>query len=121
MHLWLLLVVLAAVLGLTWVVPLVAAGDWRGEVVWPQDSGYRSYPARWHTLGIFVAQTFINAFLWIGFAPVVELTQCYYGVSVTAVNMLSVIFMILYAPESLSLELKLPLYCCWCPIINMLD
>ena len=102
MELWLLLTILAAVLGLTWVVPLATAGDWRGEVVWmrPQESGYRSYPARWHTLAIFVAQSFINAFLWISFAPVVALTQRYYGVSVTAVNLLSVIFMVLYAPGS---------------------
>lgn len=102
MHLWLLLAIVAAALALSWAVPLVAAGDWRGEVVWPlsEEPGYKSYPRRWHTLAIFVAQTFVNAFLWISFAPIVELTQSYYGVSVTAVNMLSVVYMVLYAPGS---------------------
>ena len=101
----LLLALLGAVLALSWAVPLAVAGDWRGGVVWRSPDaaaggGYRSYGARWHTLAIFVTQTFSNAFLWISFAPVAELTQRYYGVSVTAVNMLSVIFMILYAPGS---------------------
>lgn len=93
---------LEQVLGLSWVVPLAVAGDWRGEVVWPRSEahGYKSYSARWHTLAIFVAQTFVNAFLWIGFAPVSVWTQRYYGVSVAAVNLLSVIFMVLYAPGS---------------------
>eukprot|EP01043_Picozoa_sp_COSAG02_P096736 COSAG02_NODE_33001_length_507_cov_0.818627_1_plen_57_part_10 len=56
---------LEQVLGLSWVVPLAVAGDWRGEVVWPRSEahGYKSYSARWHTLAIFVAQTFVNAFL----------------------------------------------------------
>lgn len=60
----------------------------------------RVYRARWHMIAIFCLQTFTNAFLWISFAPIVELTQRFYAVDVTFVNMLSVIFMILYAPGS---------------------
>ncbi len=42
--------------------------------------------------------SFINAAIWIAFAPISSITAEYYGVSTTAVNMLSVVFMILYVP-----------------------
>ena len=57
---------------------------------------YKVYHARWHMLMIFCLLTFTNAFLWIGFAPIVELTEKYYNISSTWVNLLSAIFMIMY-------------------------
>ena len=60
----------------------------------------RSYSSRWGMLAIFCSLTFINAVLWICFSPIAVYTQRFYGVSLTAVNMLSVIFMLLYAPGS---------------------
>ena len=51
-------------------------------------------------LFIFCVLTFTNAFLWIGFAPIVELTERYYNVSSTWVNLLSAIFMFMYIPGS---------------------
>ena len=62
----------------------------------------RTDPARWHMLLIFCTLTFTNAFLWIAFSPVAALTQSYYGVSLTLVNLLSVIFMLMYLPGSMA-------------------
>ena len=61
---------------------------------------YKVYSVRWHMLGIFCFLTFTNAFLWISFAPIVALTERFYGVSATYINMLSALFMILYLPGS---------------------
>ena len=66
----------------------------------PLTGTYRVYRARWHMIFIFCLLTFTNAFLWISFAPVAALAGRYYGVDVTYVNLLSVIFMLLYAPGS---------------------
>ena len=61
---------------------------------------YKVYRVRWHMLGIFCVLTFTNAFLWISFSPIVALTERYYGVSATYVNLLSALFMVLYLPGS---------------------
>ena len=53
---------------------------------------------RYHTLAIFCALTLVNAFIWITFAPIAQLSQSYYGVSITGINMLSAVFMVLYGP-----------------------
>jgi len=63
-------------------------------------STYKVYRARWHMLAIFCTLTFTNAFLWISFAPIVTLTERFYGVSATYVNLLSALFMVLYLPGS---------------------
>ncbi len=66
----------------------------------PATGTYRVYRARWHMIFIFCLLTFTNAFLWISFAPIAALAGRYYAVDVTYVNLLSVIFMLLYAPGS---------------------
>ena len=54
--------------------------------------------ARFQALTIFSLLSLTNAFLWIGFAPIEPLIGDYYGVSATLVNLLSALFMLLYAP-----------------------
>jgi MFS transporter, FLVCR family, MFS-domain-containing protein 7 len=61
----------------------------------------RLYGKRWHMLAIFCAQTMVNAVLWISFAPIASLTGDFYGVSTGAVNMASLVFMILYLPGTM--------------------
>ena len=61
----------------------------------------RLYGKRWHMLAIFCAQTMVNAVLWISFAPIASLTGAFYGVSTGAVNMASLVFMILYLPGTM--------------------
>ena len=56
---------------------------------------------RYHTLAIFSGLTLVNAFLWITFAPIAQLSQSYYGVSISGINMMSGVFMVLYGPGSI--------------------
>ena len=62
---------------------------------------YKLYCNRFHILMLFSLLSFLNAFMWITFSPIEELTRNYYGMSDTAVNMLSVVFMILFLPGSI--------------------
>lgn len=65
----------------------------RGEI--------KSYCQRWLMLALFCGLTFTNSFLWIAFSPIEIYVEQYYEVSPTAVNFLSVSFMILYLPGSI--------------------
>ena len=59
------------------------------------------YSSRFHMLAIFSFLSLLNAFFWIAFAPIEPLVSRYYGVSATEINLLSALFMVLYAPGSL--------------------
>ena len=62
---------------------------------------YETYCSRWLMLVLFCGLTFTNAFVWITFASIEVYTAEYFGVSRTAVNFLSVIYMIMYLPGSM--------------------
>ena len=59
------------------------------------------YPWRWVILAVFCACNFTNAALWICYAPISSQSAEFFDVSNSAVNMLSLVFMILYFPGSL--------------------
>ena len=65
------------------------------------DKPLTRYAARFHMLAIFSTLSLLNGFLWIGFAPIEPLARSYFGVGTWAINLLSAIFMVLYAPGSL--------------------
>lgn len=58
------------------------------------------YPWRWVVLAVFCACTFTNASLWICFAPIQPQASDFFDVNASAVNMLSMVFMLLYFPGS---------------------
>lgn len=69
-------------------------GEARGR-----DSSIAVYPARWWTLGMFCAMSLSTATMWVTFAPISDDTSTYFGdIGNTAVNMLAVIYQILYPP-----------------------
>jgi FLVCR family MFS transporter 7 len=67
-----------------------------------------SYPSRWLMLSLFCALNFCNAMLWVTFAPISDSSVDYFNGNstsssssvgnITAINMLAVIFQILYGP-----------------------
>ncbi|GAB5361541.1 hypothetical protein AAMO2058_000721800 [Amorphochlora amoebiformis] len=59
---------------------------------------FKVYPARWVTLILFGMASLMNAVIWITFAPINSITGNFYDVNDTAVNMLSVVYMIVYIP-----------------------
>lgn len=59
------------------------------------DVAFKAYGARWLMLALFCSVTFTNAYLWICFAPISTMAGEFLGVGSTAVNMLSLSFMIL--------------------------
>ena len=67
------------------------------------DGEYELYIYRWVILALFSSVNLCNAFLWITFAPISDLTATFIGGSVgntTAVNFLATVFLILYLPGS---------------------
>lgn len=63
-------------------------------------SGMKVYPWRWVILAVFCLCTLTNAALWICFAPIQQQSKEFFDASNSAVNMLSMIFMMLYFPGS---------------------
>ena len=61
---------------------------------------YKTYCSRWLMLILFSGLTFTNSFLWISFSSIEVYTGEFFDVSRTAVNFLSVIYMIMYLPGS---------------------
>eukprot|EP01119_Soliformovum_irregulare_P011933 TRINITY_DN3057_c0_g2_i1.p1 TRINITY_DN3057_c0_g2~~TRINITY_DN3057_c0_g2_i1.p1 ORF type:complete len:486 (+),score=149.16 TRINITY_DN3057_c0_g2_i1:29-1486(+) len=65
---------------------------------------------RWLQLAFFSLMTFLNGMTWITFSPISDQVQSRYSVSITSVNMLSLIFLILYIvfflPSSWCLDRK---------------
>ena len=64
-------------------------------------SSYTTTRSRFSVLGSFSLSNAVNAFLWISFAPIFDATGSYWGVSATAVNALSLVFLIFYLPGAL--------------------
>ena len=61
---------------------------------------YRSYRTRFSVLALFCLGNASNAFLWICFSPIFDATARRFQVSNFAVNMLSLVFLIVYLPAS---------------------
>jgi len=59
---------------------------------------YKAYCQRFNVLALYGLSNATNAFIWICFAPIVAQVRERYSVGDFAVNFLSLIFMILYAP-----------------------
>jgi hypothetical protein len=56
---------------------------------------------RFSVLGSFSLSNAANAFLWISFSPIFAATGSFWGVSATAVNALSLVFLVFYLPGAL--------------------
>jgi FLVCR family MFS transporter 7 len=56
---------------------------------------------RWLMIFLYALQTIMNAVLWITFAPVTSAAATYFSTSTTVINMLSLMFMIVYLPGSI--------------------
>lgn len=66
----------------------------------------RVYPVRWHMILIFIFAAFLNAFIWICFAPIIPNTELYYnlqeiGLGKFGVDLLSLSYLFLYIPGSI--------------------
>lgn len=64
----------------------------------PQIEQCRVYKIRWIILTIFVLYSASNAMQWIQYSIIADVIVKYYGVSTTAVDWTSMIYMILYIP-----------------------
>lgn len=64
----------------------------------PRIEKCKVYKIRWLILGIFVVYSAVNAMQWIQYSIISDVIVKYYGVSTTAVNWTSMIYMILYIP-----------------------
>lgn len=58
----------------------------------------RVYAVRWFVLALFVMYSATNAMQWMQFSIIADVVTEYYGVSYTAVNWTSQIYMVLYIP-----------------------
>lgn len=58
----------------------------------------RAEPRRWLVLAIFCLQSGLNACLWITFAPIASLSSDFYDVSLGSINLLSLVYMLLFPP-----------------------
>ena len=62
-------------------------------------SSYKVYSSRWLILALFCFLSLANALMWVTFAPISDIANEYFGdIGITAVNMLAVVFQILYGP-----------------------
>ena len=66
-----------------------------------KDTTHKIYASRWNMLAMFSFINFCNALMWVTFAPISDITEDYFGCSTTAVNMLAIIFQILYVPGTI--------------------
>ena len=67
------------------------------------DGEFKVYFYRWIILALFSSVNLCNAFLWVTFAPISDLTATFIGGDIgntTAVNFLATVFLILYLPGS---------------------
>lgn len=64
----------------------------------PRIEKCKVYKIRWLILGIFVVYSAVNAMQWIQYSIISDVIVKYYGISTTAVNWTSMIYMILYIP-----------------------
>jgi len=70
------------------------AEDTRHAPPWGAD------PKRWRMLGLYALGCMANQAMWIGFAPIEEDVKTSFGCSSTWVNLLSLVFMIVYLPAN---------------------
>jgi uncharacterized membrane protein YqaE (UPF0057 family) len=62
---------------------------------------YTVYPGRYWVLTLFSLCSALSAVMWIALAPIEGIAQTGYGVSSTAINLISLLFLILYLPASI--------------------
>ena len=62
------------------------------------DTVYRVYPKRFLVLALFGAMSMANAIAWIAFAPIQSLTEEFYGINVTQVNLMTLVYSVSYIP-----------------------
>lgn len=66
---------------------------------------FKVYPTRWYMLLIFAILELCNALMWVTFSPISDIAGHYFGDgyigSVTGINMMANVFLILYAPGTI--------------------
>lgn len=62
------------------------------------ESDLETYTYRWAVLVMFILAGVANALILLSFSPITNLAESYWGVSITAVNLLTVSFQIMYLP-----------------------
>ena len=62
----------------------------------------KTYKQRWVQLSIFVLFNFSNATLWITYASIATLSSQYYNVSLSDINWLSLVYMVVFIPLGFS-------------------
>ncbi|KAG9305571.1 hypothetical protein G9A89_001632 [Geosiphon pyriformis] len=65
-------------------------------VVLQRQNEYKQYPERWFGLLIIILLNISVSLIWLTFAPVASLTQDYFEISLTAVNILTTEFLIVF-------------------------
>jgi MFS transporter, FLVCR family, MFS-domain-containing protein 7 len=66
------------------------------------DEGYKIYSARWYIIALFVFSGVTNAMVLLSWAPITDKANDYWdGIGLTAINLLNVIFQIMYLPGTL--------------------
>lgn len=64
------------------------------------DEKIKAPSLRWIMLAIFSSINFCNGMLWITFSPITTFTEEFYHINPNQVNLLSVLYMVLYIPGS---------------------
>lgn len=64
------------------------------------DVAVGSNSLRWFMLALYGGISFCNGMLWITFSPITTFTEEFFGVTANLVNVLSVVYMVLYIPGS---------------------
>ena len=59
-----------------------------------------SNSVRWIMLAIYGGISFCNGMLWITFSPITTFTEAFFDIDANLVNLLSVVYMVLYIPGS---------------------
>ncbi len=54
---------------------------------------YVLYPTRWRTLALYSALAFVNASVWLMYAPIAPEVSRHFGMSTNAVDMFSLVYM----------------------------
>lgn len=72
--------------------------DVAGRAALPKIEKCKVYKIRWLVLGIFVLYSACNALQWIQYSIITDVIVKYYGVTTTAVDWTSMIYMVVYIP-----------------------
>ena len=68
----------------------------RNSAVGENDDRIRVYKWRWVVLAVFVSTMGVNNAVWIAFASIADVVQCYYNTSKFWVNSASMVYMLTY-------------------------